>query len=142
MRTLRISILTALLLFVAAPLLASTNCELRYKLDSWSFLYKEARGHGVVTCDNGQWSAVKINARGVGLTIGKTKIVDGKGDFSSVSHIDEIFGTYVQAEAHAGVVKSGEASVLTKGPVSLAEAGKGRGMGLGLDVSRLTIKKQ
>jgi hypothetical protein len=142
MKTLRISIVSALLLIAAAPLLASTDCELRYRLDSWSLFYKEARGHGVVTCDNGQSSPVKIYARGVGLTVGKTKIVDGKGEFSEVAHIGEIFGTYVQAEAHAGVLKSGEASVLTKGPVSLAEAGTGRGIGLGVDVSRITIKKR
>lgn len=141
MRTIRVSIITAMLLVAAAPLLASTDCELRYKLDSWSLLYKEAKGHGVVRCDNGQWSPVVITARGVGLSIGKAKIDDGKGRFSEVKNLSEVFGTYVQAEAHAGVLKSGEASVLTKGPVSLAQAGNGRGVGLGVDVSRMTIRR-
>ncbi|MBI2214358.1 MAG: hypothetical protein HYU52_11990 [Acidobacteria bacterium] len=141
MRNITVASVAVVLLLATGPLLASTDCELRYKLDSWSLLYKEAKGHGVVSCDNGQWSPVRINARGVGLTVGKTKIVDGKGDFSDVSHIGEVFGTYVQAEAHAGVLKAGEASVLTKGPVSLAQAGTGRGINLGVDVSRMTIKK-
>ena len=133
MRATLFASVAALLLLTAAPLLASTDCELRYKLDSWSLLYKEAKGHGVVTCDNGQWAPVKIRARGVGLTVGKTKIEDGKGEFSNVPAIGEVFGTYVQAEAHAGVLKSGEAGVMTKGPVSLAQAGSGRGMNLGVD---------
>ena len=96
----------------------------------------------MVTCDNGQWAPVKIRARGVGLTVGKTKIEDGKGEFSNVPAIGEVFGTYVQAEAHAGVLKSGEAGVMTKGPVSLAQAGSGRGMNLGVDITRFTIKRQ
>ena len=134
--------LAALLLLTAAPLLASTDCEMRYSLNSWSLFYKEARGHGVVTCDNGQSAAVRITARGAGLTVGRTTIENGKAEFSEVAHIGEIFGTYVQAEAHAGAVKSGEASLLTKGPVSLAQAGSGRGVSLGVDVSRFTIQRR
>ena len=69
MRTTLIASAAVVLLLTAAPLFATTDCELRYKLDSWSLLYKEAKGHGVITCDNGQWAPVSIRAKGVGLTV-------------------------------------------------------------------------
>jgi len=95
MRRLSIALVTALMLVATTPLLASTECELTYKLDSWSLLYKEATGHGVISCDNGQWAPVKINARGVGLSIGKTTVDNGKGRFSQGKNLGGIFGTYV-----------------------------------------------
>lgn len=137
----KLSIAVALLL-AASPLLASTDCELRYTLRSRSLFYKEAKGSGTVHCDNGQSVPVRITARGIGLSVGRSTIENGKGKFSEVAAMHELFGTYVQAEAHAGAVKSSEASVLTKGPVSLAIAGSGRGVGLGVDVSRVTITRR
>ena len=44
---------------------------------------------------------MKLEARGGGLTAGKSSIEDGNGEFSNVKNIDEIFGNYANAEAHA-----------------------------------------
>jgi hypothetical protein len=68
-------------------------------------------------------------------------IRDGSGTFSEVIHINEIFGPYVAAEVHAGAVKSAQASVYTKGEISLALTGTGRGMNIGIDFGKLEISK-
>jgi len=52
-----------------------------------------------------------------------------------------VFGSYAQAEAHAGLGKSGTAQVLTKGEVSLALAGKGEGVNLGIDIGEMTLTR-
>ena len=95
----------------------------------------------MVTCNNGETAKVKIKVTGGGLTFGKMDIRDGNGTFSEVLHIDEIFGPYVAAEVHAGAVKSAQASVYTKGEISLALTGTGRGMNIGVDFGKLVISK-
>jgi hypothetical protein len=59
-----------------------------------------------------------------------------------VHRMSDVLGSYAQAEAHAGVVKSGTAQVLTKGPVSLALAGAGEGVDLGIDVGEFTLSRR
>ena len=51
-------------------------------------------------------------------------------------------GALAKILANAGVVKSGEAQVLTKGPVSLALAGNGEGVNIGVDVGQFTISQR
>ena len=63
------------------------------------------KGEGKVTCSNGQTAAVHVSSHGGGFTIGKSDIVGGKGTFSDVKGIDEVFGTYVQAGASESSVK-------------------------------------
>ena len=82
-----------------------------------------------------------IKTTGGGLTFGKNRI-EGKGVFSEASGIDELFGSYATAEAHAGVVKSGSAQAMTKGEVSLAISGTGGGVDIGVAFGKFTIKKQ
>ena len=118
-----------------------TDCKLTYSLSGWSVFYKTASGHGRIECDNGQTAEVKMSVKGGGLTFGKSEIVDGTGKISDVRDIDEVFGSYVAAEAHAGAVKSSSASVYTKGQVSMALAGTGRGFDLGVAFGKFTIKK-
>lgn len=120
---------------------ATTKCSMKFNLKGWSVFYKTAEGSGRVTCNNGEKTNVKINVTGGGLTFGKMDILDGNGTFSEVIHIDEIFGTYVAAEAHAGVVKSAQASVYTKGEISLALTGTGRGINIGIDFGKLEISR-
>ena len=120
---------------------AAVECSMKFTLKGWSVFYKTAEGSGRVTCNNGEKANVKIKVTGGGLTFGKMDIRDGNGAFSEVLHIDEIFGTYVAAEAHAGAVKSAQASVYTKGEVSLALTGTGRGMNIGIDFGKLEISK-
>jgi hypothetical protein len=78
---------------------------------------------------------------GGGLTAGKYRINNGKGEISNVHGIADIFGDYAQAGAEAGVVKSSQAQVLTKGTVSLALAGTGEGVNLGISVGKFTISR-
>jgi hypothetical protein len=120
---------------------ADLSCKLHYSLTGWSLIYKHTTGEGTVTCANGHSMNVHIVAKAVGLTVGKWKIEDGKGDFTHVFHMHDVLGKYAQAAADAGVVKSGEAQVLTKGEVSLALAGNGQGVDLGVDLGEFTISR-
>jgi hypothetical protein len=112
-----------------------------FQMKGWSAFYKTASGTGSVRCTNGQTATVKLEAKGGGLTFGKSSIENGNGEFSGVASINEIFGSYVEAEAHAGAVKSSKASVMTKGEVSLALSGTGRGWDLGVAFGKLTISR-
>lgn len=116
------------------------DCKLKYSLTGWSLIYKHTSGRGVVTCNNGQSMPVLLSAKAVGLTAGKWHINHGTGRFSDVHNIREVLGGYAQASANAGLAKSGEAQVLTKGPVSLALAGAGSGVNLGVDIGQFRIK--
>ncbi|MGH8187726.1 MAG: hypothetical protein ACREUC_14285, partial [Steroidobacteraceae bacterium] len=101
--------------------------------------YKTASGSGTIKCSNGQSMNVKLSAKGGGLTVGKSTIENGHGEFSAVGNMSELLGSYVSAEAHAGAVKSAKAQVMTKGEVSLALSGTGRGWDLGIAFGKLTI---
>lgn len=118
------------------------DCKLDYNLTGWSLIYKHTTGTGTVHCNNGQSMAVKVSAKAVGLTAGKWHIDNGNGRFSDVHNINEVLGRYAQASANAGVVKSGEAQVLSKGPVSLALSGAGEGVNVGVDVGAFIIKRR
>ena len=132
------------LLTVAAPVPAQAreiDCEMRFSMTGWSAFYKTAKGTGSITCNNGQRMSVSLRAKGGGLTVGKSSIEDGRGEFSGVHSIDELLGTYAAAEAHAGAAKSSKAQVMTKGEVNLALAGTGRGWDLGVAFGKFVIKR-
>ncbi|WP_243048705.1 hypothetical protein [Dyella sp. RRB7] len=118
---------------------ADLGCKMQFSLSTWSLIYKQSEGHGVVTCANGQSMHVKIVAKGGGLTVGKSHIDNGTGRFTDVHSMSEILGDYGDAEAHAGAGKASEAQVLTKGEVSLALSGTGEGIDLGVDVGEVTL---
>jgi hypothetical protein len=118
---------------------ANVDCTLAFTMKGWSAFYKTASGSGTIKCSNGQSMKVKLSAKGGGLTVGKSTIEDGKGEFSAVENISELLGSYIAAEAHAGAVKSAKAQVMTKGEVSLALSGTGRGWDLGIAFGKLTI---
>jgi len=118
------------------------DCEMKFSLKGWSAFYKTTKGSGTITCDNGQSFGVEIVSKGGGLTFGKSEIKNGTGKFSEVSDVNELFGAYAQAEAHAGAVKSSAAQVLTKGTVSLALSGVGDGWDVGVDFGKFTITKK
>jgi len=135
-------------LFIAATVFATeknntlVTCQMDFSLKGWSIFYKTAEGHGRVTCSNGQHADVKINVTGGGLSFGKMEILNGRGTFTEVLNIDEIFGGYIAAEAHAGAVKSAQAAVYTKGEISLALTGTGRGVNIGIDFGKLEISRR
>lgn len=120
---------------------ANLDCSMRFSLTGWSVIYKHAEGSGVVTCENGKSMRVKISAKGGGLTVGKSHIDNGKGEFTDVHKMSDILGTYAQGEATAAVGKAGTAQVLTKGTVSLALAGAGEGVDIGISFGGFTISK-
>lgn len=140
----------AAVIFLAAGLLVAaaqakepqTKCEMHFTMKSWSILYKSGKGAGTITCDNGQKADVHLRMHGGGLTIGKGRIVNGHGIFSKVFGIEELFGSYAAAEAHAGAVKSASAQALTKGEVSLTLTGTGQGFDIGLDFGSFKISKR
>ena len=120
---------------------ANLDCKLRFSLTGWSAIYKHAEGSGVVNCENGKSIAVKISAKGGGLTVGKSHIDNGTGKFTDVHKIEDVLGTYAQGDASIGAVKSGTAQVLTKGTVSLALAGAGEGVDIGISFGGFTIER-
>ncbi len=115
------------------------DCQLRYELRSWAVFYKEARGSGSVRCSNGQRASVRLEAYGGGLALGSSEIVDGRGRFSRLRDIGEVFGVYARAEAGAGAGEAAGAQVMTKGDVSLALHGTGRGVELGFSFGSFRI---
>ena len=143
MRVKAILMTAAAVAILAAPTQAElVSCEMTFSLSGWSFVYKQMKGEGKITCSNGQRADVKIEGHGGGFTIGKSDILNGEGTFSGVKDISEIYGTYAQAEAHGGATKGGMAQVLTKGEISLAIAGAGRGWDVGVSLGGFTIKKK
>jgi hypothetical protein len=121
---------------------AGVDCKLRFTLSGWSAFYKRADGSGTVTCSNGQSMQVKLAARGGGLSVGKSTVRSGVGEFSGVQSINDVLGNYASAEAHAGAVKSAQGQVVTKGEISLALSGTGDGWDLGIAFGKFTIKKK
>lgn len=133
-------VLTGMLVLVFAfPAAAATNCEMKFSLSGWSMFYKTASGEGTIECDNGQSAEVTLSSKGGGITFGRSKITEGLGKFTEVDDISDLFGTYVQGEAHAGAGDSAKASAMTKGEVSLSFAGKGEGVDLGISFGKFTI---
>lgn len=121
---------------------AEVSCEMTFTMEGWSAIVSKAEGDGTVTCDNGQSADVTLSVTGGGLTVGKTEIDEGKGVFSDVEDISEIFGSYAQAEASAGAVdEARSAQALTKGEVSLAITAEGRGWTLGVSGAKFTIER-
>jgi hypothetical protein len=108
------------------------SCHLTYSMSGWSFIYKTSNGTGTITCNNGESAEVSLRARGGGLSVGKSNIIDGRGKFSEVTSISELYGGYAAAEAHAGATKSAAAQAMTKGEVSLSLRGTGQGFDLGV----------
>lgn len=84
---------------------------------------------------------VVIRAKGLGITAGKWKIIEGKGAITHVAKIDDVLGSYLAVSGDIGVVKAGTAQVLTKGKVSLALAGKGEGFDVGVAISDFKISR-
>ena len=103
--------------------------------------YKHSTGTGIVRCNNGASMPVRIEAKGGGLTFGKSNIRDGQGKFSSVNNIHDVIGGYATAEANAAAGDAVKAQIVTKGPISLALSGKGKGVELGVSFGSFIISE-
>ena len=115
------------------------SCKMSFTLKGWSVIYKTAKGHGTVSCSDGSSMKVHLSSKGGGLTVGKTTIDDGHGEFTGVKNIHDVLGGYASGSAHAGAVKASDATVVTKGEISLAITGTGRGWDVGVDLGEFTI---
>lgn len=135
------AVLVSTALAPAAHAAGRIDCTLRFNVAGWSLFYKTAAGTGTVSCSNGQRTAVAIRSKGGGLTVGRSRITDGRGEFSGVRDINDVFGTYATVEAHAGASKSSKAQVMSKGNVSLALAGTGEGWDLGIAFGKFVISR-
>lgn len=114
------------------------SCTMTYRMSGWSFVYKQYDGIGNISCSNGQRAQVALASKSIGFTLGKSEI-EGTGVFSEVRNLNEIYGNYVALEGHAGVTKSVDGQVLTRGEISLALSGNGRGVDIGVTMGALTI---
>jgi hypothetical protein len=119
----------------------SMTCKMQYTLTGWSVIYKHAEGKGTVRCSNGQSMAVKLSAKGGGLTLGKYKVHNGFGQFSGVRNIRDVLGTYASAGADAAAGPGVTSQAMTKGDVSLALSGTGEGVNLGVAITGFTISR-
>jgi hypothetical protein len=137
--TLAIALIGTSAAFADEPL--TVDCTMRFQLSGWSAIYERADGTGMVSCADGTSLPVVIQLRGAGITVGKSKITNGTGEFAYAHQISDIIGTYAQGDVHAGIVKSGTAQLLTNGKVSLALAGKGEGYDLGIGIAGFTISR-
>ncbi|MBD9356701.1 hypothetical protein [Methylomonas albis] len=127
-------------MFFVSPVAAQplTSCTMTYKLSGWSFVYKQYDGLGNISCSNGQRAQVALASKSIGFTIGKSEI-EGTGVFSEVRNLNEIYGSFVAFEGHAGATKSIDGQLLTRGEISLALSGNGRGIDIGVTLGALTI---
>jgi hypothetical protein len=124
----------------ASPVSADplTSCTMTYKLSGFSLVYKQYDGIGNISCRNGQRAQVALASKSIGFTIGKSEI-EGTGVFSEVRNLNEIYGSFMALEGHAGATKSIDGQVLTRGEISLVLSGKGRGIDIGVTLGALTI---
>jgi hypothetical protein len=133
--------LAPLMFACSAHAQATVKCTMTFNMSGWSAFYKQSKGTGTIKCSNGESAHVTLMAKGGGLTVGKSTIENGYGEFSAVHNLGDILGTYASAEAHAGAVKSANAQAMTKGEVSLALSGKGEGWDLGIAFGKLVIAR-
>jgi hypothetical protein len=117
---------------------ASVACTMTYKMSGFSLALKIYDGQGNISCNNGQHAQVDLSSRSIGFTIGKSEI-EGTGVFSDVKNLNEIYGSFLALEGHAGATKSVDGQVLTRGEISLYLSGKGRGIDIGVTLGELTI---
>ena len=133
---------TILLLLGSSALAEPTRCFLTYDVEGWSILYKVARGTGHIDCRDGQTADVAIVAHGGGFTLGTQDVKQGRGRFSGTESIADLYGTYVEAAAHAGIGSgvSVDARAMFKGNKRLSLTGTGSGISLGLAFGGFTIR--
>lgn len=130
------------LMLPAASQAGSVDCEMRFNLSGWSAFYKRSSGEGTISCNNGQTLRVRLEARGGGISFGKSRIENGVGEFSGVDDIRELIGGYASAEAHAGAGRSAKGQVVTKGEISLALSGTGKGWDVGVAFGSFVISER
>lgn len=137
-----LALIACIALLPSAAHAGGVDCEMRFDLSGWSAFYKRSSGSGTITCNNGQSMRVRLEARGGGISFGKSRIENGVGEFSGVDDIRDLLGGYASAEAHAGAGRSAKGQVVTKGEVSLALSGTGKGWDVGVAFGSFIISER
>lgn len=131
---------------IALPLQARAQdrheCELAYDMKGWSIFYRAGKGDGTITCSDGASIPVRITAHSGGPTLGVYEVIGGRGKFSKVYAVEDLFGTYFVAMGHAGAGAGAEGRGLFKGNASLSMTGTGTGINLGIAFGGLTIRRR
>jgi hypothetical protein len=129
------------LLLCSPGVTASTelDCTLHFDMHGWSETRERAVGEGNITCTNGKTVEVRVEAYGPGVTSINSTFQDATGDFTEVSELNDLLGTYRGLVAPVGADRGAEVNVVTKGEVSVALAGAGKGWDLGVTMGRLDI---
>lgn len=117
----------------------TVRCTMDFQLKSWSVFYKSGKGDGTITCSNKQKAKVEISSHGGGITFGKSNIANGKGTFSPVHNIEELYGKYARVGGEGAAVKAGMRATLSKDDITLDIKGTGTGGGFGFDFSGFRI---
>ena len=127
-------VVAVLALCVAVPLAdaaqAGPACEIDFKLDRGSPVYKNFHGTGMLTCDNGQSAEVRVRFAGRAEEFDEESSgVEVRASFSRVGTMRELFGTYTSTDdTHQG----GDGStIMFKGTTALF---------IGSEVSRSSIE--
>ena len=118
------------------------ECDLTYSLKGWSAFYRTSKGDGTISCSNGQRVAVRITTHGGGITFGTYEVRDGKGSFSNIWNMSQLYGGYAEVGGHAGAGPSVGGRAMTKGDVGLALSGKGQGINLGFAFGAFIIDRK
>ena len=74
---------------------------------------------------------MRIVTHGGGVSFGTHEVIEGKGAFSAVRDIDELYGGYAEASAHAGAGAAADARAMLKRNVNLSLSGTGQGVNVG-----------
>jgi hypothetical protein len=138
MRASVVAIISLLAVGLGGEAVAKMKCSMEFQLKSWSAFYKSGKGTGDVTCEDGKKARVTIRTHGGGITFGKNNII-GHGEFKNVEKIQDIYGSYASAGAHAGAVKSAQAQTLSKDDIDLDISGHGTGVDLGFDFGSFKV---
>jgi hypothetical protein len=120
----------------------NVHCTMDFELHSWSAFYKSGKGAGTIYCSNGQKAKIKISTHGGGITFGKFNIANGKGKFSPVHNIKELYGKYANVGGEGGAAKARMGANLSKDNINLGIEGTGTGGGFGFDFSGFRISPQ
>jgi hypothetical protein len=111
-------VLTGLSGFASANAV-EVHCKLGFSLSGWSEKNQTGTGSGTIRCSDNESMHVKIRINGHGIANGMAKIASGRGEFTKVSRVDHLLGTYVSGEAAGGDATAAHAQVLSKGTLRL-----------------------
>ena len=126
------------LLTPAAAQAVATKCSMKFNLREYAAAHQMVRGRATIACENGENAMVSLELNAGGFVSGKSSI-QGSGQFSEVSGIADLLGSYEVPAATVGAAKS--ELVMTKGDVKLALSSSRHRWEDGLSFGKFTIAR-